>query len=925
MRYRLPAFCIGLLFSFSAFSQKSQLSGVILDSFEKKNLGDAVVSLVNKKDSTLYRFVRTKTDGSFSFQSLDTGNFYLYIHYPKYVDHVEDIRLGAGEMLNLGSIPVIPASKLLEEVIVKQNRAIRMRGDTIEYTADSFKVRDGASVKDLLRVMPGLQVDNKGQVTAQGQKVEKVLVDGEEFFGDDPAVVIENLRADAIDKVQSFDKKSEQAEFTGVDDGSRSKTLNLVLKEDKKKGYFGKVVIGGGTEERYSEEAMLNFFKGKKKFSVYGIASNTGKTGLGWQDRNKFGEGDDFGDATVEMGAGFIMISSDGDDDFGDWSNRYYDEGIPRTFKAGAHYSNKWLKDQQNMNLNYTIRDIKNEAIGNSLTKYILPDSAYYSRENHKSGSQETRQLASGLYDIKIDSLASIRFKLNAKKERKTGATLSNTLSQDEDLNLVNDNKIDNSSESTNEAYLASLLWRQKFTKKGRTLSLSLSHKYNEGNSTGFLFSTTDFYSGSANPYLRDTVDQFKSNFSKTLTTNSKLVYTEPAGKKALVEFNYAFSRIGSDADRRSFDKVNGKYTGLNQEFSNKYSLNYHSNSAGFKYQYNGKKLVANIGTNLGLARYEQFDSLGKKVNDLKYTNLFPTSRITYKMAAQRSLNLTYSGSPQPPSLDQVNPIRENTNSLFIQEGNPDLEQAFRHSVSLFFSDFKLLTGRNIWINGSFSSTNNAIVSSQVTVNGVTTQKYINTNGNFDYYFYSSYGFKLKKTELNLGVNLQTNGGRFVNFVNGISNTSNNNTTGLSFSVYTYKEDKYDFNANVGYNLNTSQSSINPNKLSFWSQDHNASVNVYITKRLRIGSDVNFYLREKTDAFDGNNNFTVWGATLNYQVFKKKNGEFRLEMNDILNQRRGFEREFTLNRVYERNFNQLGRYGMLSFVWNFTKQPGTTK
>ncbi|OYW17506.1 MAG: hypothetical protein B7Z54_07975, partial [Sphingobacteriales bacterium 12-47-4] len=255
----------------------------------------------------------------------------------------------------------------------------------------------------------------------------------------------------------------------------------------------------------------------------------------------------------------------------------------------------------------------------------------------------------------------------------------------------------------------------------------------------------------------------------------------------------------------------------------------------------------------------------------------------------------------------------------------PDLEQAFRHSVSLFFSDFKLLTGRNIWINGSFSSTNKAIVSSQVTVNGVTTQKYINTNGNFDYYFYSSYGFKLKKTELNLGVNLQTNGGRFVNFVNGISNTSNNNTTGLSLSVYSYKEDKYDFNANVGYNLNTSQSSINPNKLSFWSQEHSANVNVYLTKRLRIGTDVNLYLREKTDAFDGNNNFTVWGATLNYQVFKKKNGEFRLEMDDILNQRRGFDREFTLNRVYERNYNQLGRYGMLSFVWNFTKQPGTTK
>ncbi len=925
MRIRLTALCLGLIISLSTLAQQTRLSGVIIDSFEKKNLQDAVVSLVNKKDSTLYKFTRTKADGRFALQGLKAGEYLLYVHFPKYVDHVEEISLEPEKPFDMGQINVIPAAKLLEEVIVKQNRAIRMRGDTIEYTADSFKVREGASVKDLLRVMPGLQVDNKGQVTAQGQKVEKVLVDGEEFFSDDPAVVIENLRADAIDKVQSFDKKSEQAEFTGVDDGSRSKTLNLVLKEDKKKGYFGKVVIGGGTEERYSAQAMLNFFKGKKKFSVYGIGSNTGTTGLGWQDRNKFGEGEDFGDATVEMGAGFIMISSDGDDDFGDWGSQFYDEGIPRTLKAGAHFSNKWMKDRQNLNLNYSVRDMKNEAIGNSLTKYILPDSSYYSRENHQSGTKETKQLASGMYDFKIDSMASLRFKVNGKRENRIAEIRSNTLSQDENLDLVNDNRINNNSESQNEAYMASVLWRQKFAKKGRTMSLSLSHKYAETNSTGFLFSTTDFFSGSPNPYLRDTVDQYKSNFSKTLTTNTKLVYTEPVGKKAVLEFNYAFSRIGSEADRKSFDKANGKYTDLNQEFSNSYSLNYNSNSTGFKYQYNGKKIVANIGSNIGLAKYRQLDSLGRLVNELKYTNLFPTSRITYKMAAQRSLNFTYSGAPQPPSLDQVNPIRENTNSLFIQEGNPNLEQAFRHNFSIFFTDFKVLTGRNIWVNGSFSSTNKAIVSSQVTVNGVTTQKYINSNGNFNYWFYGSYGFKLKKSELNFGINLQSNGGRFVNFVNGVENTSNNNTTGLSVGLYSYKENKYDFSLNVGYNLNNSRSSINPARLSFWSQEHSVNMNVFITKKLRVGTDANIYLREKTGAFDGNNNFTVWGASLTYKLFKKETGEIRFDINDILNQRRGFEREFTLNKVYERNFNQLGQYAMLSFIWNFNKQPGSTK
>jgi hypothetical protein len=291
------------------------------------------------------------------------------VTHPDFADYIDMLKPGSAE-LNLGFIPMTPKSKLLEEVFVRGNRAIVIKGDTIEYKADSFKVQDGANVKELLKRMPGLQVDKNGQVTAQGKKVEKVLVDGEEFFSDDPAVVIENLRADAIDKVQSYDKKSDQAEFTGVDDGTRSKTLNLVLKEDKKKGLLGKVVIGGGTFDRYSSQAMLNFFKGKKKLSVYGIGSNTGVTGLGWEDRSKFSQGFDMDDAEI-IGGGMIMFNG-GDGDFDDWSSNYYDEGIPRTIKAGAHFSNKWNRDKQNMNGNYSVKNLNITANGNSLTNSVV-------------------------------------------------------------------------------------------------------------------------------------------------------------------------------------------------------------------------------------------------------------------------------------------------------------------------------------------------------------------------------------------------------------------------------------------------------------------------------------------------------------------------------------------------------------------------
>src|SRR6185503_4461277 len=222
------AFC-AIFFSLVAHSQSASLKGSVIDSIEKRNIPHTVIALIGKSDSILIKFVRSDNAGNFSIKNIPPGSFIIQVSHPQFADYVDEITLANSE-LNLGSVFLTPKSKILEEVMVRQNVAIRIKGDTIEYKADSFKVSEGATVKDLLKKLPGLQVDKNGQITAQGQKVEKVLVDGEEFFSDDPAVVIENLRADAIDKVQSYDKKSDQAEFTGVDDGSKSKTLNLVLK-----------------------------------------------------------------------------------------------------------------------------------------------------------------------------------------------------------------------------------------------------------------------------------------------------------------------------------------------------------------------------------------------------------------------------------------------------------------------------------------------------------------------------------------------------------------------------------------------------------------------------------------------------------------------------------------------------------------------
>jgi hypothetical protein len=246
---------------------------------------------MRKADSIMISFTRTDKNGNFQFKNLHRGQFLIMVNYSEYADFIDDIEIkDSAAILDLPRIMMTLKSQLLKTIVVNGVSSIRLKGDTTEFKADSFKVQPNASVEDLLKKLPGIQVDKNGKITAEGETVQKVLVDGEEFFGDDPTLVTKNLRADMVDKVQVFDKKSDQATFTGIDDGEKTKTLNIKLKEDKKNGYFGKLSAAAGSDGYHDSQAMFNKFKKKEKFSLYGIVSNTGTAGLNWTDQSNFGE-----------------------------------------------------------------------------------------------------------------------------------------------------------------------------------------------------------------------------------------------------------------------------------------------------------------------------------------------------------------------------------------------------------------------------------------------------------------------------------------------------------------------------------------------------------------------------------------------------------------------------------------------------------
>ncbi|HEY1871572.1 MAG TPA: carboxypeptidase regulatory-like domain-containing protein, partial [Chitinophagaceae bacterium] len=342
-----------------SYAQMSSVKGTVSDTAEKKKLPNTVVSLLRKSDSVLIKFTRTNQKGEFLISNVPAGSYVILASFPKYADFEDEVILKAGETTTLDKIAMMQKAILLKEVIVHSVGAIRIKGDTTEFVADSFKVKEGATVEDLLKKLPGLSVDSKGQVTAQGKTVDKVLVDGEEFFGNDPTIATQNIAAKQVDKVQVFDTKTDQDQIKGIGSGSDSKTINIKLKDNAKKGYFGKLEAGSNFNNLNNGKVLYNNFLGNRKVSLFGTKSNTDAGSLGWEDRNKLGIDNDI---EYDEISGYYQ-SFGTNDDFSNWGL----QGLPDAYSGGGLYSNKWNEEKDKVNLSYSYNRLGTTNEGSTL------------------------------------------------------------------------------------------------------------------------------------------------------------------------------------------------------------------------------------------------------------------------------------------------------------------------------------------------------------------------------------------------------------------------------------------------------------------------------------------------------------------------------------------------------------------------------
>ncbi|KAF2341967.1 outer membrane beta-barrel protein [Flavobacterium tistrianum] len=923
MRQTILVICCFLFLSNILHTQTlGTVKGYAIDTINNSPLSKASVSLLRAKDSILIKFTRAKENGYFELNNIKDGKFILLVSYPKYADFVDKFSLDSTKLTkDYGKINLADKGRLLSEIIIKGNRAaMKIKGDTLEFDPKAFKIEPNAKVEDLIKQFPGIQIDKDGKITAQGETVTKVLVDGEEFFGDDPTLVTKNLRADMVDKVQLYDKKSDQAAFTGIDDGQKTKTLNVKLKEDKKNGHFGKVELGIGTDGFYNGQAMFNKFWDKKKLAAYGILANTGQVGLGWGDKDKYGQS-----SYQITDDGGIYFSNNGNDEFDSWNGQFNGEGIPIVQTGGIHFDNKWHKDKESININYKIGDIKLSGTRNDINQQNLSSSSIYNTSDKSFEKNMLKNKLDLTYEIKIDTTLTLKLNVDGLLKNSNSSEAEMRKGTDEQGNLLNNLKQATTNEADDKIFNINTLLTKRLKKTGRTLSLNLSQSSTSSKSDGYLNSRAEFFATSViSPDSTKVVDQNKVNTISNTAFKSNLIYTEPLSKSLSLILNYGFNISNGKADRKSFNKSpDGNYNVLDSIFSNNYELDQSINQIGAIFNYKKNKTVFSFGSKFSGVHFKQYDVYSDSSFKQKFINYMPQINYQYNFKQRESLRLSYNGNTEQPTLDQLQPIRNNQNQLNTIVGNPNLDPSFKNTLRGSYYSYKVLTNQYFSVNGSYVFTLNPIISSVVTnERGESISKFVNleNKATTSYYLNSNFGKTIKAIDMTAGIGISANKNVNYNYINTQLNQTKNSSYSLNLNLSKYKEKKYNFNTSFGPTYNVADASINENSDSNgWGFNGNFWASIELPFKLEITTDGNYLYNGKTQVIQETFERFIWNASISKKFLKTDNLRVSITGRDLLNQNVGFNRSAFNGNISQSTYTTIQRYFMFSVSWDFSK------
>ena len=912
---------LSVLLGTIVIAQKNgDIRGVIFDTISKQPVAGATITLLNKKDSSLVSFTMTNSAGLFTLNNVSYGEYRLLVTHIGYhnVNKIFSISDSA-KNIDLGNIAVSDKNKVLEEVVLMAEAPpVTLIGDTIQYNAGSFKTKPNAVVEDLLKKMPGIQVEKDGTVKAQGQTVNRILVDGKEFFGTDPKIATKNLPADAVDKVQVYDKQSDIAQLTGFDDGQSEKTINLKLKQDKKRGVFGKVNAGGGTDGRFQGRANINSFKGARQMSVLAMGNNTNAEGFSFMDILSFTGGM----SQMSTGGGNVNINISASD-AGGLTGGGNSNAINTSWAGGANYNNiigKKMEIQSNYFYS-RYNPVTNQQLSR---QYILPDSTYYYNQNSRSNNQSITNRFNLTYDYVIDSMNSLRFTPSLSLQNSKNRSISDYETLSEQLLRSNRGISDNFSASDGYNFTGTALYRKKFRRRGRTLSLSIGSTLNQSDGTGDLESVNQFYNKLGTLVKTDSINQRSTSDNETRGYTSRVVYTEPVLKKSLLELSVARNNSHSFSDKETLDynKISGKYDRVNRLQTNNYENVYGTTTAGIRIRTQKKKYNYAVGVSWQNADLEGTIKSGLKDSVIikSFYNLLPNARFQYNFTRFKNLQVDYRASTNQPTVTQLQPVPDISNPLNIKVGNPDLRQEFTQRINLNYTGMNPFRGKSFFLFSNYSFTDNRIVNFDVIDSfGRKTTRPVNVDGVYNLNSDMSLGWPLRFIKANMNFNSGFGFSKTVQFINTVRNDIRNFSIDPGIEIRRTFKDKFDLTLSSGFTYNKAkyslQSSLN-NK--YFTQDYGADVGWQLPKNFYFSTDFRYTISSQRSS-GYNAKVPLWNASVSKLFLKYSRGELKLSVHDLLNENQAIVRSTNSNYIEDQNNRVLRRFYLLSFTYSLNK------
>ena len=869
--------------------------GKLIDELTSEPVADANIRILTQKDSLFVTGKASERDGSFSIP-IQYGTYLVHISYLGYAEVIMEAAVTSKKSnLKFGNILLQKNDILLSEAVITAIAPeIVLKGDTVEYNADYYKVPESAVLEDLLKKMPDVEIDEDGKITINGKEVKKILVDGKEFFSDDPKVASKNLPAKMIARLQVLDQKTDLSQMTGFEDGEEETVINLIVKPGMKRGTFGSSYAGYGSQDRYEANVTLRYMRERDQLTFIGGINNTNSEGFTDNASAMF---DDMGGRGGRGGG----------------SKR----GITKSGNLGLNFD-KEFSEKLSINGNIRYGDTDNNRTSKIYTQNLMSTKNTLENENNQSNNYSQNINMDIRLEWKPDSMTRFIFRPTASfynnKRDEEGIFITTSVESD----TINYGNSKYSSEGDGKNIGGTLQGSRQLWKKGRVVSFSIGGGMNESENNGSNMSNT-FYSSSRQDNI---IDQHFNSTNSSRNMRAQISYVEPIGKSNFLQvaYNYRFNRSESDKDTRTKDDE-GEYTVFSKRYSKRLENNFSNQDININFRSSRKKYNYMLGLSLQPSKSESQTFIGDSLANhipQSVVNFAPVAQLNYLWSKQNNVRINYNGKTTQPTIRQLSSVVDISDPLNTSYGNADLKPTFNHNLSIRYRNSNPKKNQSYMFTSNTGFTTNDIERSRITdkETGKKESTFVNVNGNW----HANGRFMTNQPLISKKLSISSTSFASFNVSNGLSNGEENKSKRLNLREVlglNYRSDEFDFSikGNISYNK-VENSLTGQQNQEYFNYGVSGQTMVFLPLDFILESDINYATNSGyADGFKQNE--LLWNASISKLFFQQKNGTIRFKIYDILQQKSDFNRSVTSNYIRDTNNNTLTSYFMFHFVYRF--------